>query len=168
MTPEPSYREIPLTQGQVAKVSPEDFVLLSQWKWHAYWNANTRSFYAVRKLPRTPDTPRVQVWMHRQVLGLEYGDRRQGDHHNHDTLDNQRHNLRVATRQQQQANIRTQKNNQWGLKGVSYERRTGRWTSSIMHARKVIHLGTFATAELAHAAYCKAASELKGEFACRG
>ena len=165
MTPNPSYREIPLTQGQFAKVSPDDFAELSQWKWHAYWNDNTKSFYAVRKLPRVKGQPRVQVWMHRQILGLEYKDGKQGDHKNHDTLDNQRGNIRVATRCQQQANTRTQKNNRCGIKGVKFESRSGRWVAKIMHERTNHHLGTFDTAEEARTAYCEAAKRLKGEFA---
>lgn len=43
-------KEIPLTQGQVAIVSDEDYEDLSQFKWFAYYSTFTRSFYAKRKV----------------------------------------------------------------------------------------------------------------------
>lgn len=47
-----TYRDIQLSQGQVAKVSPERFEELSQFNWYAQWNSNTQSFYAVRHAVR--------------------------------------------------------------------------------------------------------------------
>jgi hypothetical protein len=45
---EQSYRTIPLTQGQFALVDEADYESLAVFKWHAIWNINTKSFYAVR------------------------------------------------------------------------------------------------------------------------
>ncbi len=42
----------------------------------------------------------------------------------------------------------------------------GKWKATIGHKRRKIYLGRFDTPELAYAAYCAAAKELHGEFAC--
>lgn len=41
------------------------------------------------------------------------------DHKNHDTLDNQRHNLRPASHAQNTYNQRTRRDNNLGMKGIS-------------------------------------------------
>ena len=45
------------------------------------------------------------VYLHRQIVGLEYGDRRQADHINRDRLDNRRSNLRIVTGAQNSQNL---------------------------------------------------------------
>lgn len=88
-------KEILLTQNQVALVDDADFEWLSQWKWYAIWSPGIKGFYAVRR-GRLPDGRRSLIRMHRQILGLDMADKRQGDHVNHDTLDNRRENLVVS------------------------------------------------------------------------
>ena len=65
-------RLIPLTQGQFAQISTEDFERVSQFKWYAKWNTCTRSFYAVRTewLEETGWTRNRHVSMARFILGL--------------------------------------------------------------------------------------------------
>lgn len=48
LSPETSYRIIPLSKGQVAIVDVEDYERLAKYKWHAGWNPHTNSFYAKR------------------------------------------------------------------------------------------------------------------------
>jgi len=96
-------KQIPLTQGQVALVDNTDYDWLNQWKWCAQ---RTRGvFYAVRNSPRK-NGKKHQIFMHREILGLRYKDGQEGDHRNHNTLDNQRENLRVCIHSQ---NIMNQK-----------------------------------------------------------
>ena len=161
--PSEDYRLIPLSRGQFAKVDAADFDWLNQWKWCALWAKHTQSFYAVRQMHSAGRQKTVR--MHRQILGLEHGDRRQGDHHNHDTLDNRRGNLRVASRNQNQRNKGLQSNNTSGFKGVSLDRHSGAWRARIRYNGKLIQLGQFDCPKLAHAAYCAAAAELHVEFA---
>lgn len=78
-------------------------------------------------------------------------------------LDNQKHNLRRATKQQNSANRGPNKNNTSGRKGV-YPK-NGRWAASIQFNRKVIYLGTYDDVDLASAIYFEKAKELFGEFA---
>lgn len=87
------------------------------------------------------------------------------DHINGNTLDNRRSNLRVVTRTQNNQNVTIRKHNKSGYKGVSLEKKTGRWVAVIQANNKRIHLGTFDTPEEAYAAYCEAAKKYHGKFA---
>lgn len=158
-----SYREIPLTQGQVAKVSPHRYDELSQWKWRAWWNKNTRSFYAIRHSGMVNGQTST-VYMHRQILGLEKGDKREGDHENHDTLDYTDGNLRISDRHGQQGNKRRRLDNTSGFKGVS--RHGKKWKASIGTPLGRKHLGVRDTPEAAYyQLYVPAARKQFGEFA---
>jgi len=91
------------------------------------------------------------------------------DHINGVRTDNRLANLRLATRAENGRNGRARKSKS-GLKGAILDKgRLGRlrrpWVARITQNGKLLHLGYFATAEEAHAAYMKAARELYGEFA---
>jgi AP2 domain len=161
VTPLPSYREIPLTQGKVALVDEADFEWLSQWKWCAWKNPKNEDFYAVRR-----GSDGGQVRMHRQICGLVKGDKLQADHANHSTLDNRRGNLRVCSNAQNSQNRRLQGNNTSGFKGVSFHRQSGKWRASVHEKGKKISLGLRATPEEAYALVVEAAKDRYGEFAC--
>lgn len=162
-TPEQSYREIKLTQGQFALVDAKDYGRIASHKWYAAWAPNTQSFYAHSKI----QTERGQrdIYMHRVILGLDFGDKRHGDHINQNTLDNRRCNLRIATIQQNMCNRGKNRNNTSGYKGVMWRSDISKWRAQIRVDRKLISLGSFSTAEDAHAAYCAAADRLHGDFA---
>lgn len=85
------------------------------------------------------------------------------DHKNGIESDNRIENLRAATHQQNIANGKHRVNNTSGLKGVRVE--NGKWRAKITVSRKTIHLGSFASADEAHAAYMNAATRYFGEFA---
>lgn len=74
-------------------------------------------------------------------------------------------NLREATRQQNIRNSRLRSSTRSGFKGVTFEKRTGRWNARIFFNGKQISLGTFSTAEEAHQAYCISAEKNFGQFA---
>lgn len=155
------FREIPLTQGQWTLVSAEDHDWLTQWKWQAAWRKHC--FYACRQPGRNE---RGVILMHREILGLKFGDKRVGDHIDLvNTLDNRRENLRIANMAQNGINRRAPVNNTSGYKGVSWHAGAGKWRAVITWERKQVHLGFFAAPEDAHAAYCVAAKQMYGEFA---
>lgn len=90
------------------------------------------------------------------------------DHANRNTLDNQKHNLRIATPSQNQCNRRMQKNNQLGFRGVYLrlgENRIKKYVSVINFQKKRIVIGHFKTMLEAAEAYNKTAMILHGEFA---
>lgn len=134
-------KEIPLTQGQVALVDDADYDWLMQWKWCAYRHRHT--FYAVRSEWLGNGKQRT-VLMHRVILGLEHGDKREADHINHNGLDNQRTNIRIVTRQENMFNVRSQ--------GYSVRKRPRPFQVCITVAGRSKHIGYFATREEALAA----------------
>jgi hypothetical protein len=167
VTPLKEYCLIPLTQGQFAKVSQHRLEELRQWEWFAKWDATTRSFYAVRRV-RLAEGWR-QVSMHRQLLGLERGDKRQGDHKNHDTLDNTDGNLRISTPSQQIQNSQRRRSNKSGFKGVHLNKCNQMYLARIKLNGRQIYLGQRSTAEAAYRElYVPAALKHYGDFACLG
>lgn len=90
------------------------------------------------------------------------------DHENRVTTDDRIDNLRESTRSQNQFNRNLDRDSSSGLKGVSFRKDTNKWASEIRAGGVRRRLGCFPTPEEAHAAYCKAAKELHGEFACTG
>lgn len=102
-------KEIQLTQGQVALVDDSDYEELGKYKWYAQKRYKTKNFDAVRN-------GRFHVIsMQRQILGLELGDKRQGDHINRNPLDNRRSNLRIATASENMRNRRLSARNASGF-----------------------------------------------------
>lgn len=87
------------------------------------------------------------------------------DHINGIKDDNRIVNLREANRIQQMSNLKKSKANTSGYKGVSWSSNARGWQAEIKHNNKWYYLGTFHDPKEAHKAYCKAARELKGEFA---
>jgi len=83
------------------------------------------------------------------------------DHKNRVRDDNRLNNLRLATRFQQRVNSKTIRN---GLKGAW--RNGNKWSAEIRANGEKRYLGIFDTELEAHEAYCQAARELHGEFAC--
>ena len=157
---EPEMIEIPLTQGQVALIDDENYKLVSQYKWHAHWNKDTKSYYAATNVKK--EGGRTLLLMHRLIMNAQKGE--QVDHINHDTIDNRKENLRLCTNSQNQHNKGKRIDNTSGLKGVSRYKPSGKWQARIQLNGKQIHLGRFLTPEEAYEAYCKAALELHGEF----
>lgn len=82
------------------------------------------------------------------------------DHWDSDGLNNSLDNLRAADRFKNGKNRRRTGRYPKGVKPQN-----SRWQAKISADGVNHYLGTFDTAEQAHAAYCKAATELHGEFA---
>src|SRR6266566_1493572 len=81
-------QKISLTQGRSALVDDKDYAWLSKWKWHCTEHGYARRCGYPEKSP---------ISMHREILGLQKGDRKIVDHKNGNKLDNRRSNLRLCT-----------------------------------------------------------------------
>ncbi len=147
---------IKLTRDCSTKVDDSDYDLLSQTRWYTHIPQG-RNKYAVTK-PYSGI-----VWMHRFILGAQPGEF--VDHINGDSLDNQRHNLRICTHQQNMSNQKKRLNSSSRYKGVSKIKPTGKWASHIKVNYKKIHLGNFVLESDAALEYNKAALKYFGEFA---
>ncbi len=150
-------RRIPLTQRQFALVDDEDYEELSKHKWYAAKDRNG-NFYA-----RKWGTGGHVVYMHRHIMDIAKN--ALTDHKNRNTLDNQKHNLRKATKLQNARNATANKNGSSQYKGVSWYKRKKRWHAQICQNRKIIHIGYFVSEVEAAKAYDEKAKELHGEFA---
>ena len=155
-------KEIKLTQGKVAIVDDIDYNWLSQWKWHVV--EKNRNFYAVRK-SSNKNGKRHTIYMAREILGLELGDRKQGDHRNHNTLNNCRDNLRICPYPQNQYNQNLRRGCSSTFKGVHWDKFTKRWMVQIMASGRRINLGRFNNEIEAANIYDIAAKKYFGEFA---
>lgn len=158
-------RRIPLTQGQFALVGEADFAWLNQFKWSATWDPGTKSFSATRH-GRADNGKSTTLVMAREILGAPRGV--QVDHRSHDTLDNRRENLRLATMTQNQQNAHRRRDNTSGFKGVGFDKSTGKWRARIRVNGQRVWLGCHSAPGAAYAAYLKAAAKWHGEFACIG
>ncbi len=155
-------KEIKLTQGKVALVDDEDFEYLNQFKWYAYKSRNT--FYAGRKL-RLGVNKRAIIIMHREILGLKDSEIK-GDHIDHNGLNNQRYNLRIATNAENCKNQKPREGCSSKYKGVSWHKRDKIWSVGIRINERRKHIGYFEDEIEAAKAYDKMAKLHFGEFAC--
>ena len=89
---------IELSQGYFAKIDDCDYAKVSKHKWYA----KVRPFYTYA----SSKIDGKEVKMHRFIMGIT--ERKVVvDHENHDTLDNQKHNLRACSHRQNILNSKT-------------------------------------------------------------
>ncbi len=144
---------VPLTQGYIAFVSPEDFERVNAYRWCASFARG--KIYAKRGTSVNGRNKTIR--MHRFILGVPDG--AEVDHVDGDGLNNRRRNLREATHRQNIANTGKRQRNRSGYKGVSP---MGSGWSAYSQRR---FLGTYDTAEEAARAHDTAERRAFGEFA---
>ncbi len=158
----PDSRQIILSRGKVAIVDIEDFERLNQYKWHC-----TTLGYATRQVRIGKGTRkrglRKTLFMHREIVKCPFG--METDHINGEKLDNRRCNLRICTRSQNQINNKKYENCSSKYKGVSWVKRTNKWSSRIQYNSKCVNLGYFNSEIDAALTYNTKALELFGVFA---
>jgi hypothetical protein len=131
--------------AKFALVDDEDYEKLSKFSWHynrGYARRNIKGSY---------------TYMHHLIMDTKLV----VDHINHDGLDNCKVNLRIATRSQNGANLRTTRK----YKGVYRKQDCNRYEARIRFNNKIVYLGLFEDENKAAKAYNEKALELFGEFA---
>jgi len=135
-------------------IDAADFPRVSAYQWH-----KRGRYYSAKKKGQS-------IILHRLLMGLQPGDLRVVDHISGDPADNRRCNLRVCSPIDNSKNQRLSRANNTGYKGVTYNKRLGKYIAQIATERKPQqHLGVFDSPEDAAAAYDRAALLLHGEFA---
>ena len=148
-------KKIYLTQGKFALVDDEDYWSLNSYKW-CYSHG-----YAYRKTLKRQGAK--TVYMHRQIMGFP---KEIIDHKDRNTLNNQRNNLRLCSREGLNlANTKEHSNNISGYRGVHFDKTRNLWKAEIRVYNITIFLGRFKTPELAAVVYDIAAIKHFGEFA---
>lgn len=89
----------------------------------------------------------------------------EGDHENLDRADCRWNNLRDATHAENNTNKPNRSDNTSGYKGVSFDKKSGKWVSDFRINGKRFRRWGFPSAELAHESYKRDALEHGGEFA---
>jgi hypothetical protein len=127
--------ELKLTSGLITKVDDEDYAELSKHSW-GYITARNKKYVA-----RTEKETRKTILLHRQLLNFPST---LVDHINEDTFDNQKHNLRRATRRLNALNVSK-------FNGV--RKRKNRYNARTHHNGKDTSIGNFNTFDEARTAY---------------
>lgn len=148
-------KTIQLTQGKVAIIDDEDYEKVCTKKWYAH--KRTGKYYA------ESGGINGRYMLHIFVMGLENGVLL--DHKDGDSLNNQKENLRVCTRQQNSYNKKPYSTAPIaGIKGISLNKKSKRWRAQIQKDKKKIYIGVYSNYLDAAKAYNEKAIELFGEF----
>lgn len=156
---------VPLTKGAWAVVSTSRVQAIHQMgSWYLHCSGYARRSQFVPGTGKQQSLP-----MHRviaQLMGLNPNGL-EVDHVNGDKLDNRDENLRVATHAQNSKNKTRKRTDGTSskFKGVSWDKRAGKWHARIMSGAVAVHLGRFEKEQDAANAYAVAAVRLHGEFA---
>ena len=156
----PAPRKIALSRGLFALVDEADFDLVSRHKWHAHDGYDGKVYAAT--WDGMKDGKRVRILMHRLIARTPDG--LDTDHRDGDGLNNQRYNLRPATRAQNMWNRKPNKKGSSKHKGVGWHKQHQKWVASIQVSKVRSHLGLFDNEEDAAAAYQKRAAIEFGKY----
>lgn len=146
----------PLTSSKVAIVDDEDFETLNKFHWSLMVAG-----YAYRE--EWNKMKRKKFTMHREIMSSKTND--VIDHKNGNPLDNRKENLRLCTQMENCRNQSIKSSNKSGYKGVSWDKRAGKWSAFLTVNYKHIFGGYFEDVKKAAESYNKMAIEHHGEFA---
>lgn len=156
-------KQIPLTNGHFSLVDDEDYDFLMQWKWCLIQYKNGKKYAIRTETVQTAGGKKVRktIRMHRLINKTPDG--LETDHRDDNGLNNQKYNLRDATRGQNMMNKKSYVGSAIQFKGVYACRKKYRAIISFNKVRK--HLGYFSSETDAARAYNAAAIVHHGDFA---
>jgi hypothetical protein len=103
-----------LTQDRKSLIDDEDYERINKVKWHA---VNVGGYFYARS--------KKVGYMHRYILNIN--GKKDIDHKNHNTLDNQKANLRICSRQENLRNKLIGKLNKSGYKNIYWDKFKNKW-----------------------------------------
>ena len=118
--------------------------------WHLIYDKKLKSYYAKSTESYYDENGKYKqrtIYLHRFIL--DYNGKNYVDHENHDTLDNQIHNLKIVD---QSVNMKNgsglRKNNSSGEPNVGWDSRDERWNVQFSVNKKNKCFGSFKSGEL--------------------
>lgn len=154
-------KEIKLSQGKVAFIDDEDYERVSKYKWYIVKGVLTDYAYTDRRTRDEGIRLGSQLPMHQFILNTKF----QCDHINRNGLDNQKHNIRECTQQQNSFNVPVKHFNKTSIyKGV-YKTENNTYEAQIKLNYKSYNLGRYKTDKDAAVVYDAIARYYAGEFA---
>ncbi len=153
-------KKIKLTQGKYTLVDNDDYEMLNMHKWYVKKGENT--FYAVRSI-FLKNGKQTTLRMHRLLIDAPNG--LEVDHEDGNGLNNQKSNIRLATRSQNRMNRPKQSRNTSGFKGVSWDKTHKVWMAYITLNSVQKNLGYFKSKQEAYQVRREASIEYHKEFA---
>lgn len=153
---EGNIARVPLTRGYEAIIDAEDVPLIQGRSWCAV-KGLSGIIYAKSSVGR-----HGALYMHRVIAGSPIS--KITDHKDGNGLNNRRSNLRVCGYSQNAANKKARASSSSGLKGVCWDKNSGKWQATIRVNGRETYLGQYATKEEAHAVYVVAGNAAYGEF----
>jgi len=144
-------RQILLTQGKFTIVDDDVYEWAKDYKWQTKKDGST--FYAVRHFYKEDGT-RSLMYLHQAIIGYNL-DKLIVDHRDGNGLNNQRFNLRFATRRKNASNHYLKRLGLSSSKytGVSWSKKHSKWEAHIKINGKKKFLGLFIDEDQAHLAY---------------
>jgi len=145
------------------QVDDEDYDYLNKFNWQ--YNKSKRGkqcVYAQRH--GYLNGKQTTFRMHREIMGIT-DPKVHVDHIDHNTLNNQKSNLRLCTHTQNCQNTSARKGAASKYRGVTFRKNANKWVVMIIANKKKYWVGTFINEEDAAKAYDSKAKELYGQFA---
>lgn len=138
----------------IALVDDEDYDLLNQYKWYNNIGYARTWVYINNK--------KIMKYMHQVLINTI---KNEIDHIDGNGLNNQKDNLRIVTRSQNNMNRTKRKGTSSKYKGVYFDIKRNKWSTEITFNSKKIFLGRFKDEIEAAKVYNKKAKELFKEYA---
>jgi len=157
-------KELAISKGLNVLLDDEDYEKYHKFKWYAQGTKN--HIYAARSVRYGPhkENKKKCLYLHRLILNCKEDE--VVDHIDHNTLNNQKYNLRLASHKE---NIRNRKNTyckkDTAYKGVFKQKGSKTWGAQIVVNYKRIIKSGYKTQNEAAIAYNELAIEHFGEFA---
>jgi hypothetical protein len=143
-------------------IDTEDYNKIKDYHWSLSLEKSTNRFYVMSYFKKNNKS--IHSLIQRIILDI-IDSNFEGDHINHDTLDNRKNNLRKCTTSNNAMNRFINKSNKSGYKGVSWQKDRKKWAAAIKVNYKSINLGRYNNKIDAAKVYNQAALKYFGEFA---
>lgn len=157
-------KTIDLGKGFTTAIDDSDFDLVGLMKWRPSARRGSSHVYAQRMVWDKKEKKIRCLLLHRVLMGALPG--QLVDHRDSNGLNNQRYNLRVCSRLQNNQHVRKVKTNTSSrFKGVCKRKDCNRWEAYIKINGSRKHLGSFVEELAAAQAYNAAATIHHGEYA---